>query len=392
MKKKIDKKKIFVSVVIFLLLAFMIAIIMEKTPMPGFENLKTIFTVFLIIGAGCLAIMFAFITSIINPDFIYDDKEYKEYPEEFKKIYKYLEEKDLSRIEEVKFEAQKYSKIRTFSFILLTVSIIHLVSFFGYNVGTISSLPFIILFFALAGILLTNKETVQGKWEYEKVFKREIIPELIKQINPSLEYNVTYPVQQKKYLQFYADSTFLLNEYSYKIDTEDYIEGNLDDTMAASIVDINVRNVDPNLVGVDKVIGEFTGLFGVFYDKAIKDDIDLRIRTISEVEDYKMNSFQTGFDKFDKKYKVYDVYGNIVERLTYDGMFYDLYNIHDKYGTYPEIVIKGKYIYIRTYGEKLFEPNLYDKSRGFKPLYEYYVQLKTVLEVSEIVRKYMENL
>lgn len=129
MKKKIDKKKIFVSVVIFLLLAFMIAIIMKKTPMPGFENLKTIFTVFLIIGAGCLAIMFAFITSIINPDFIYDDKEYKEYPEEFKKIYKYLEEKDLSRIEEVKFEAQKYSKIRTMSIILLSVSTIHLVSF-----------------------------------------------------------------------------------------------------------------------------------------------------------------------------------------------------------------------------------------------------------------------
>lgn len=392
MKKKIDKKKIFVSVVIFLLLAFMIAIIMEKTPMPGFENLKTIFTVFLIIGAGCLAIMLAFITSIINPDFIYDDKEYKEYPEEFKKIYKYLEEKDLSRIEEVKFEAQKYSKIRTMSIILLSVSTIHLVSFFGYNIGTITSLPIIIFLLSVAGLALTNKEVIQGRREYKTVFKREVIPELIKQINSNLEYNVTYPMQQKKYIQFYLNSSFLVNGHPYNIDTEDYIEGNLDDTMAASIVDVSVRNNDPNLVGIDRSIGEFTGLFGVFYDKAIKDDIDLRIRTISEVEDYKMNSFQTGFDKFDKKYKVYDVYGNIVERLTYDGMFYDLYNIHDKYGTYPEIVIKGKYIYIRTYGEKLFEPNLYDKSRGFKPLYEYYVQLKTVLEVSEIVRKYMENL
>ena len=392
MKKKIDKKKVASSIIIFLVLSIMIAIIMMETPMEGFEEFKIIFTIFLIMGVGCLSIMFAFITSIINPDFAYDEREYSEYPEEFKRIYKHLEEKDLARIEDVKFEAQKYSKIRTFSFILLTVSIIHLVSFFGYNVGTISSLPFIILFFALAGILLTNKETVQGKWEYEKVFKREIIPELIKQINPSLEYNVTYPMQQKKYIQFYLNSSFLVNGHPYNIDTEDYIEGNLDDTMAASIVDVSVRNNDPNLVGIDRSIGEFTGLFGVFYDKAIKDDIDLRIRTISEVEDYKMNSFQTGFDKFDKKYKVYDVYGNIVERLTYDGMFYDLYNIHDKYGTYPEIVIKGKYIYIRTYGEKLFEPNLYDKSRGFKPLYEYYVQLKTVLEVSEIVRKYMENL
>ena len=245
---------------------------------------------------------------------------------------------------------------------------------------------------SVAGLALTNKEVIQGRREYKTVFKREVIPELIKQINSNLEYNVTYPMQQKKYIQFYLNSSFLVNGHPYNIDTEDYIEGNLDDTMAASIVDVSVRNNDPNLVGIDRSIGEFTGLFGVFYDKAIKDDIDLRIRTISEVEDYKMNSFQTGFDKFDKKYKVYDVYGNIVERLTYDGMFYDLYNIHDKYGTYPEIVIKGKYIYIRTYGEKLFEPNLYDKSRGFKPLYEYYVQLKTVLEVSEIVRKYMENL
>ncbi len=392
MKKKIDKKKVASSIIIFIVLSIMIAIIMIETPMQGFEEFKIIFTIFLIMGVGCLSIMFAFITSIINPDFAYDEREYSEYPEEFKRIYKYLEEKDLARIEDVKYEALKYSKIRTFSFVLLTVSIIHLVSFYGYNVGTISSLPFIILFFALAGIVLTNKETVQGKWEYEKVFKREIIPELIKQINPNLEYNVTYPMQQKKYLQFYADSSFLLNEYPYKIDTEDYIEGNLDDTMAATIVDINVRNVDPNLVGVDKVIGEFTGLFGVFYDKAINDEIDLRIRAISEIENYKMNSFKTGYDKFDKKFKVYDVYGNIVEKLVHDGMFYDLYKIHEKYGTYPEIIVKGKYIYIRSYGDKLFEPNLYDKSRGFKPLYEYYAHLKTFLDVSDIIRKYMENI
>ena len=39
--------------------------------------------------------MFAFITSIINPDFAYDEREYSEYPEEFKRIYKHLEEKDL---------------------------------------------------------------------------------------------------------------------------------------------------------------------------------------------------------------------------------------------------------------------------------------------------------
>ena len=35
----------------------------------------------------------------------------------------------------------------------------------------------------------------------------------------------------------------------------------------------------------------------------------------------------------------------IVEKLVHDGMFYDLYKIHEKYGTYPEIIVKGKYIY-----------------------------------------------
>ena len=89
---------------------------------------------------------------------------------------------------------------------------------------------------------------------------------------------------------------------------------------------------------------------------------------------------------------MYDIYGNVVEKLTFNGMFYDLYDVHKKYGTYPEVVVKGKHIYVRTYGEKIFEPNLYDKSRGFKPLYNYYVQLKTVLDVSEIIRKHMENL
>ena len=47
MKKKIDKKKVASSIIIFLVLSIMIAIIMIETPMEGFEEFKIIFTIFL---------------------------------------------------------------------------------------------------------------------------------------------------------------------------------------------------------------------------------------------------------------------------------------------------------------------------------------------------------
>lgn len=386
-RTRYDSTKIIIFLTIFVAILALICVMAYKFIEPfGAEVSGTLaITIFLslsmLVGIALMAI------GLASPNIFKAETKKEDYPVEFIKIYDELTEKDFINIEDTRKNANKLNKLRTvnvmaivISFLLLLFSDSEYPIAVYFWIGTVMAVSTVTL-------LIATKSTSQSIMEYKHIFKREIIPEFIKKVNPNLEFDIYDDFKKGVYNDLYVESNFNTYATYNNFKSDDYIEGKIDDGAVVRLTDmVNTYYVD------DGRVTEFEGLFGVLFTTVIDPKIDIRMRLFMGHKEYDMPRVTTGYDKIDSMYSIYTEDKDLVVNLTKSGLFDEFNRLLVTTSCYPEIIVKKGKIYVRCYASGMFEPKLSDNSKMLEPLYYYYENFKGMLDSFEMVRKHFGNL
>ena len=386
-KYRYNWAKIFLLLMVFVAIITTICMMTYTYLKPFGKDVSAMLSITIFLSISMFVGIALMAIGIADPKILKAAPRKEDYPDEFIEIYDELTLKDFVNIDELRKKANRLNKFRMLNIFIIVISTVIL--FFGEM--EFYSIAFIFVAMIAVFSTLVLIETTQGIskaiGEYKRIFKREIIPEFIKKINSNFEFDIYDNFKRGVYDDLYSESKF--NTYSIynNIQSDDYIEGKIDDGAIIRLIDMTNKYTDDEGTYI-----EFEGLFGVLYTKIIDPNIDIRIRLSMGIRDYDMSSVKTGYEKIDSMYCIYTENKELIVELIKSGFFDEFNRLLVTTSTYPEIIVKdGKY-YVRCYASGMFEPKLSDDSKMLDPLYYYYENFKAVLDVFEMGRKHFGNL
>ena len=305
-------------------------------------------------------------------------------PEEFNNILQYMEERNLLDFGTVQKKLAAFTFLRRINFIIMVVAFLIIYSEIGdlwepfYYIGPgafIISLIFVYVF---------GQIVEKDIHEFVYMYKKEIIPTLLNQMNNNLNYVAIDPEKLEEYETLYKRSEF--SRDSEYIKAEDFIEGLV-------VADITVRMADM-LVSKEGDDGGnvkiFEGLFAHFKNVNYDSMKEISIRTSPDYGKLDSLKVITGNEEFDKNFIVYTSNEDAVVAMRSTGFLDAIMELRKKHDCKFEIIIREGEIYIQIPLINVFEPNVMDMTGGRKTLYKHYQHYKLFFDIFHITRNFIE--
>lgn len=327
-----------------------------------------------------------FIWILANPPRREVKAKLDEAPEEFKRLLAYMEEKNLLDYDGLKLKLIVYNCIYNTCKCMLWIGIILLFATFEGLDEIFLQYSILILVVSIVGITLTKRIVRETDYEYKYLYKREIIPTLVNWMNNNLQYVPLDSEKVKEYEKLYIQSEFDKNlEY---VDAEDYIEGLVVANTYVKMADVAVGR--ENLEGEDVRI--FRGLFAHFDNINYLNFKEIAVR--SEIDYYKVNTLKvsTNNKQFNKDFTIYTSNDYAVRKMEMTGFLDAVVALRKKYDCVFDFIIREGEIYIQIDLDTVFEPDLWDRTKGRLPLYKHYLQYKLLFDIFFLVRELVEHL
>ena len=327
-----------------------------------------------------------FIWILANPPRREVKAKLDEAPEEFKRLLAYMEEKNLLDYDGLKLKLIVYNCIYNTCKCMLWIGIILLFATFEGLDEIFLQYSILILVVSIVGITLTKRIVRETDYEYKYLYKREIIPTLVNWMNNNLQYVPLDSEKVKEYEKLYIQSEFDKNlEY---VDAEDYIEGLVVANTYVKMADVAVGR--ENLEGEDVRI--FRGLFAHFDNINYLNFKEIAVR--SEIDYYKVNTLKvaTNNKQFKKDFTIYTSNDYAVRKMEMTGFLDAVVALRKKYDCVFDFIIREGEIYIQIDLDTVFEPDLWDRTKGRLPLYKHYLQYKLLFDIFFLVRELVEHL
>lgn len=327
-----------------------------------------------------------FIWILANPPRREVKAKLDEAPEEFKRLLAYMEEKNLLDYDGLKLKLIVYNCIYNTCKCMLWIGIILLFATFEGLDEIFLQYSILILVVSIVGITLTKRIVRETDYEYKYLYKREIIPTLVNWMNNNLQYVPLDSEKVKEYEKLYVQSEFDKNlEY---VDAEDYIEGLVVANTYVKMADVAVGR--ENLEGEDVRI--FRGLFAHFDNINYLNFKEIAVR--SEIDYYKVNTLKvaTNNKQFNKDFTIYTSNDYAVRKMEMTGFLDAVVALRKKYDCVFNFIIREGEIYIQIDLDTVFEPDLWDRTKGRLPLYKHYLQYKLLFDIFFLVRELVEHL
>lgn len=327
-----------------------------------------------------------FIWILANPPRREVKAKLDEAPEEFKRLLAYMEEKNLLDYDGLKLKLIVSNCIYNTCKCMLWIGIILLFATFEGLDEIFLQYSILILVVSIVGITLTKRIVRETDYEYKYLYKREIIPTLVNWMNNNLQYVPLDSEKVKEYEKLYIQSEFDKNlEY---VDAEDYIEGLVVANTYVKMADVAVGR--ENLEGEDVRI--FRGLFAHFDNINYLNFKEIAVR--SEIDYYKVNTLKvaTNNKQFNKDFTIYTSNDYAVRKMEMTGFLDAVVALRKKYDCVFDFIIREGEIYIQIDLDTVFEPDLWDRTKGRLPLYKHYLQYKLLFDIFFLVRELVEHL
>ena len=327
-----------------------------------------------------------FIWILANPPRREVKAKLDEAPEEFKRLLAYMEEKNLFDYDGLKLKLIVSNCIYNTCKCMLWIGIFLLFATFEGLDEIFLQYSILILVVSIVGITLTKRIARETDYEYKYLYKREIIPTLVNWMNNNLQYVPLDSEKVKEYEKLYIQSEFDKNlEY---VDAEDYIEGLVVANTYVKMADVAVGR--ENLEGENVRI--FRGLFAHFDNINYLNFKEIAVR--SEKDYYKVNTLKvsTNNKQFNKDFTIYTSNDYAVRKMEMTGFLDAVVALRKKYDCVFDFIIREGEIYIQIDLDTVFEPDLWDRTKGRLPLYKHYLQYKLLFDIFFLVRELVEHL
>ncbi|MCL2859380.1 MAG: DUF3137 domain-containing protein [Oscillospiraceae bacterium] len=328
-----------------------------------------------------------------------DLKKLGNIPMEFENIYEQLFNSYNLILESMRKKALQYTIFQYVSILIIIFGCIFLIiklttsiflSFLDPIIYTVF-LPliiFIVLFiiFPVALSILTSlfnylkhKPNKYYK-QYCDACKKEIIPNLIKMINPQLIYKSLNDNDYSNIELDYKKAIFDARTFSRFYTDNYYIEENLTNDII-SIYNLRTEDTDKKV--------NFEGIFAHFLSTK---NIGTHIQILKKLPVTPIKSIKMDNEEFNKRFDVFSENEIITMQLLTSDMMESLVDFYDKYYISYDLEIRNNAIYIRFFTGPMFEPKIFGSSMDKQLLFTYYCVLKFVLKVTQKINKTLQEL
>lgn len=343
---------------------------------------------FLILMEFCYTVFFVtvfFTKEIAFPSVQKIDANILNAPEEFNNILQYMEARNILDFGIIQKKLSLVVLFRRVTFVMMVVSFFVMVSEMGDMLGSFYYMAPITFIVSIVFLRILNKYNDENMNEFVYMYKKEIIPTLLNQMNRNLNYVPLDPEKIEEYEKLYERSEFSRDFENLK--AEDFIEGYV-------VADITVRMADI-IATKEGPEGEnlklFGGLFAHFDNVKYNSMKEIAIRTDKDYGKLDSLKVLTGNQEFDKNFIVYTSNQDIVIDMKASGYLDALMELRNKHDCKFEIIIREGEIYIQIPFMDVFEPNFFDITGGRKTLYQHYRHYKLFFDVFHITRNFIEG-
>lgn len=296
-------------------------------------------------------------------------------PKEFEDIYKTLYENYIVKLEGLR----KTIKIRNIiGKILLGILILYVpvVNTFGIISPQITLISIFFALIFLGILIMLYKDNKADKFLYVQTYKKGVIENLLKMINPQVTYESGNSNKIDFYKRKYIDARFWLDIYDFN--AEDFIEGEIDGCKV-NISDVTVLKS----TGKYKII--FEGIFAyVDYKHHVMPNVVISRKFLVGNKGETKVTFDN--ELFEQYFNVYSQNEMYARKLLNDGLLETVLKFRMKYNIDFDVsLINGK-IYIKIYSFSIFEPEIFDKTNGKQDLYTHYCFSKFILDLINEVK------
>lgn len=305
-------------------------------------------------------------------------KNIKNVPPEFEKIYQELYGNKLSGLEE------KRKKV-IISFILGVMA-------FGIAICGILFRNFLLI---LGGILVALLMIGNNKKEenYISTYKNDIVNKFIKLIDNKLEYK-TENIDVLAIRKDYRDANFSSELFDiFKAD--DYISGLLNNEVYTEMSDLHIRRKEEFYDDDGRRKEIFVDVFqGIYTKTECNKDIGTYIKIFKNQFKIfgKKDRVEMDSQEFEKYFDIYSENKILTMRILTSDIMATLVDFYNKYKIDYEIVIKNNKIHMRFFTGAMFEPKILGNSMDKDLLLKYYCILKFIVDVTKEVNKVLQEI
>lgn len=322
-----------------------------------------------------------------------DKSNYKDYiildnmPNDFKQVYDKLYEEHILELENMR----KKVRIREiFKYICL------LLFFIGYFVmdfdgvlfsQTIDMVISLIGFISLILFMVLVFRSRKYKKSYKLSYKKEIVSNFIKLLNPNLEYKpITDNPQQ--ILDYYRSANFD-NKTFNKFYCDDYIEGFITDDIYLKMTDVHIRRETGS--GKNRHVEEiFQGLFAITKcNKNIGTTVKTSKNKMKILE--KKDRVEMDSNEFEEYFDVYSQNKIVAMQILTSDIMEMLLNFYKKYQLAFEIIFENSTIFLRFFTGPMFEPKIFGNSMDKELLFIYFETIKFTTQLTQKVNKVIQD-
>ena len=296
-------------------------------------------------------------------------------PEEFENIYNVLYENYIVKLESLRKTIKLRNTVRK---ILLGILILYVpvVNILDVSLPQIELIIILVAMIFLGIQIMLYKDNKADKFLYTQTYKKGVIGNLLKMINPQFTYESGNSSKIDFYKRKYIDARFWLDIYDFN--AEDFIEGEIDGCKV-NISDVTV------LKSTGKYRIVFEGIFAyVDYNHHVMPNVVISRKFLVGNKGETKVTFDN--ELFEQYFNVYSQNEMYARKLLNDGLLETVLKFRMKYNMDFDVsLINGK-IYIKIYSFSIFEPDIFDKTNGKQDLYTHYCFSKFILELIKEVK------
>lgn len=221
------------------------------------------------------------------------------------------------------------------------------------------------------------------KIKYKENYKNIIISNIVKAVNPNLQYTnesniYTSHISQKAY-----DSAKFDNKKYNRYECDDCIEGVLENS------NIRIEDIQTKLINsTGKNTTETIMFEGIFVEMDCNKNINNSIKIVRDKVSF--NNVKMDSSEFEKYFDVFTEDRVLAMRILTHDVMESLVKFYDKIKY--EIVIKENKIYLRFFTGQMFEPRIYGKVLDKGLITTYYSILSFIVDVTSKINKEIQNL
>lgn len=251
-------------------------------------------------------------------------------------------------------------------------------------------ISFILMFYFI-------KEEPVYSQKYVDVFKKKLIPQFIKLINPNLEYRYSEDENSKinaadiglEYVNAKFDGGT-----TNRITNNDVVEGPINQEFYLKMSDIDAYTYYGSYeqFAYDASL-PFNGLFTwIETHKDIKNCIRINMNDNNVIYNADEQYVRMDHQRFEEVFDVFCSDKILAVRILTADIMEDIIEFYEKYKIIFEICYKNNKVYMRFYTKNMFEPNVFEDSMDIHTLHTYYIIIKFVIEIVQKMSKMAEDI